>query len=222
MSIMKKIFLGTGVFLLLVLGINYGIHLLWLRAHSKYPPELIEDIYQNLAVAVIVSWVIYLVAYYIWAIIFYNINMGWTDEDWEKQAEAKNVNPRAATKEPDANPESAESLGLPSGTVRATIALSLLVAGLSMTIASLSMNNTYPANAFFIDHFEYFKTAFIMMIAFYFGSKSLEIIRDSNKNAQSTATGKPAAVSNTNDSSPAPDPIVTPAPGTLHDPEAKG
>ena len=223
---LKKNIMAVGLFLLLVVIINFGIHYLWTMTHHE--DKATEDIYQNLAVSIIVTWVIFLVAYYIWAIQFYNVNMGWTDEDWKKQEEAKDVNPKSGVEaEPDENPNAGESLGLPPGTVRATIALSLLVAGLAMTVASLSMHNTYPANQLFVDHFEFFKTAFLMMIAFYFGAKSLDILRKTNISnstvipQNSSGTSLPQSPSNT-DPSPDPAPEIKPVPGTLHDPEAKG
>ena len=40
--------------------------------------------YYNLAAGMIISCIISLVVYYTWAIYFYNINMGWTDADWEE------------------------------------------------------------------------------------------------------------------------------------------
>jgi len=155
------------------------------------------DHYKNMGVALIIAWVIFLLAYYTWAIHFYNVNYGWTDEEWKINAERKGVAPELVESEPDSNPHAGESLGLPPGTIRATIALSLLVAGLSMTIASLSMKNTYPADAVFVDNFEFFKNAFLMMIAFYFGVKGLEILDKNYKtNTSSPATketGTPSA-----------------------------
>lgn len=174
--------LAVALFILLVVLVSLSFHWLWSGTHPDHKP--VEDIYQNLAVSVIISWIIFLIAYYMWAIQFYNINLGWTDKDWEK----KELSPASSEKEPEENPNAAESLGLPPGTVRATIALSLLVAGLAMTIASFSMNNTFPANALFVDHFEFFKTAFLMMIAFYFGAKSLEILRNTNATTRSQAS----------------------------------
>jgi len=181
----KKHIWAAIAFLLTLIVINIGLYILATVSDKK------PDVFQILAVSIIITWILFLVAYYVWAISFYNINMGWTDEDWhaksgvanasDDMSKATSVTP--ATAEPDENPNSGESLGLPPGTVRATIALSLLVAGLSMSIASFSMNNTYPLNSLFIDHFEFFKTGFLMMIAFYFGAKSLDILRNTSNAA---------------------------------------
>ncbi len=137
-----------------------------------------KDFYFNLAVFIIVSWMAILIIYFAWAIGFYNINMGWTDEDWKRMYEARKTNPDAAPDEPTENPHKDETLGLPGGTVRGTIALSLLIGGLAMMIASLSFKDRLQPNEYFIDNFEFFKTAYLMMIAFYFGNKSLEFLKD--------------------------------------------
>jgi magnesium-transporting ATPase (P-type) len=137
-----------------------------------------KDFYFNLAVFIIVSWLAILIIYYAWAIGFYNVNMGWTDGDWKRLFEAKKVNPEAGADEPTENPHKEETLGLPNGTVRGTIAISLLVGGLAMMIASLSFKDRLQPNEYFIDNFEFFKTAYLMMIAFYFGNKSLEFLKD--------------------------------------------
>ena len=193
----KKHLWASALFLLTVILINAGLYFV-----NKKP----VDMFQNVAVSIILTWIIFLVAYYVWAIGFYNINLGWTDEDWaaksgkkaelienmreEGKMDVTTVTPvTTAEKEPEDNPHAGESLGLPPGTVRASIALSLLVAGLSTTIASFSMNNTYPLNTLFIDHFEFFKTGFLMMIAFYFGAKTLDILRNTS-NAVVVAKGK--------------------------------
>lgn len=136
-----------------------------------------KDFYQNLAVFIIVSWLAVLIIYYSWAIGFYNVNYGWTNEDWRRLEEQKKTDPSAAGREPQGNPNQTETLGLPNGTIRGTIAVSLLVGGLAMMIASMSFRDSLKPNEYFIDNFEFFKTAYLMMIAFYFGNKSLELLK---------------------------------------------
>src|SRR6185295_14241585 len=144
-DIIMKVLLAALGYLVLVAVICIGIHGLWHHTHNG--TKDVEDIYRHLAISVIIGWVLYLIAYYIWAIHFYNVNQGWTNDDWEKYETKTADMPGLATEEePDGNPNKGESLGLPPGTVRATLALSLLMAGLAMLIASLSLNNTYPAN----------------------------------------------------------------------------
>ena len=198
----KNAILAVALFFLIVIIINIGLYAAWFLTH-RAPNAASADVFQILAASVIITWIMLVIGYYIWAIRFYCINLGWTDEDWaakggklsasdsEDIGKATSVTPD--TVEPTENPNKDQSMGLPDGTVRATIALSMLVAGLAMTIASFSMNNTFPLNALFIDHYEFFKTGFLMMIAFYFGTKSLDILRKTN-NAAIIAKGDSAAV----------------------------
>ncbi len=137
-----------------------------------------EKMYYNLAAGIIISWIITLVVYYFWAIYFYNVNMGWTDADWENLEKKKNGQPGLLDDEPVVNPNATETLGLPRGTVRATIALTLLVGALALMLASLELPYKLERNNLFIDNFEFIKTAFLMMVAFYFGNKSLDFLKD--------------------------------------------
>ena len=139
-----------------------------------FTPRVKELFFFILAAAIIVAWLLILTVYYVWAIYFYNINRGWTDKDWDDQE--NKVLATGSAPEPDENPNAAESLGLPPGTIRGTIALSIVVGGMAMMIASLAMPDRLLQNEFLIDHFEFVKTAFLMVIAFYFGSKSLEFL----------------------------------------------
>ncbi len=133
-----------------------------------------EAFFFVVAAALVVSWVLMLTLYYVWAIYFYNINRGWTDKDWDDHD--SNILVQGTPTEPENNPNSEETLGLPPGTVRGTIALSVLVGGMAMLVASLAMPGRLAQNEFLVDNFEYIKTAFLMVIAFYFGTKSLEFI----------------------------------------------
>ena len=200
---LTNVVLAVGLFFLIVIIINIGLYAAWFLTH-RAPTAASADVFQILAASVIITWVMLVIGYYIWAIRFYCINLGWTDEDWaakggklpeskfaEDIGKATSVTPDTA--EPVENPNKDQSMGLPEGTVRATIALSMLVAGLAMTIASFSMNNTFPLNALFIDHYEFFKTGFLMMIAFYFGTKSLDVLRKTN-NAAIITKGDSATV----------------------------
>lgn len=140
-----------------------------------------EQFFFDLATAMILSWIIMVIIYYIWAIFFYNVNMGWTDDDWEGLKKIKEEGGELPKDEPTKNPHAEETLGLPPGTVRGTLAVSLLVAGLAMLVASFQLDQTYDSNSLFVDNFEFFKTAFLMMIAFYFGDKSLKAIGERNQ-----------------------------------------
>lgn len=134
----------------------------------------IAELYKAVAIDIILLWVGALIGYYTWAIYFYNINLGLTNEDWaeirDKVAKGEEVEVR------ETNPHEKDTLGLPDGTIRGTLALSLAVGALALLIASLGIKNTMPLNQLFVDTFDFFKTAFLMMIAFYFGNKSLQYL----------------------------------------------
>jgi len=135
-----------------------------------------EEVYNYIALGLMLIWFGVLVAYYAWAIYFYNINLGLTNEDWAEIRERRQYTPEGVQDGPIENPNINNTLGLPTGTVRGTLALTLMMGGLAMTIAALGMENLIKENTFLIDNFDFFKTAFLMMIAFYFGSKSLEML----------------------------------------------
>jgi hypothetical protein len=160
-----------------------------------------SEIYNMVALAIIVLWFGILIAYYAWAIYFYNINLGLTDEDWAEIRERKQFQPEGVD-EPTENPNINQTLGLPTGTVRGTVALTLLIGGVAMTIAALGMESTVDANSFLVDNFEFFKTAFLMMIAFYFGNKSLEMLGYKSKKekpGEKDAEGQKTAVGDTDE-----------------------
>lgn len=140
-----------------------------------------EEFFFDLATAMIISWIVMVIVYYIWAIFFYNVNMGWDEDDWDDLKKKKDLGEDLPEDEPVVNPHAKETLGLPPGTVRGTIAVSLLIAGLAMLIASFQLDQTYDSNSLFVDNFEFIKTAFLMMIAFYFGDKSLKAIGERNQ-----------------------------------------
>jgi hypothetical protein len=131
-----------------------------------------NSFFSSLSLCIIIIWIMILVGYLAWAVYFYNINLGLTNEDWKEIREKKLKGD--VVSEPDRNPNSQETLGLPPGTVRGVIALSLLFGAMAMMVASLGFNSEIENNKFFVDNFEFFKTAFLMMIAFYFGEKSLK------------------------------------------------
>jgi len=164
------------------------------------------DIFSTIGIAIIILWIAIMVLYYSWAIYFYNVNMGLTDNDWQKIEDSGNTNPTVETRV--ANPEQGESLGLPAGTVRGTIALSILVGGLALFIASLGRNNVFRENQVLVDYFDFFKSAFLMMIAFYFGGKSLESLIAPKPKAKPDVAAEPPI------SKPEPEPEPEPAPSS--------
>ena len=135
-----------------------------------------NELYSLVALLLLLIWFGGLGAYYAWAIYFYNINRGLTNESWAILREEVKYSPEREAAIPKENPNKGETLGLPKGTIRGTLALTLMIVGLAMTIAAFGMDNVLKENTFLVDNFDFFKTAFLMMIAFYFGNKSLELI----------------------------------------------
>jgi hypothetical protein len=105
-------------------------------------------------------------------------------------------------KPPERNPFYDQTLGLPPGTVRGTIALTLLVCGVAFVIAALNMKNSVAENTVLVDNFDFFKKAFLMMIAFYFGTKSLEILQ--GKEGKETKDGAATTTTAATATDPAP------------------
>jgi hypothetical protein len=146
---------------------------------------LCEASFKSMAVTLIFFWAGLLVCYYLWAIFFYNVNYGLTDFDWEDlaarrklaaqrrmfAAEGEVATIEGSEKELDENPYRHETFGLPPGTVRGTIAITILVGGLGMLILAIGQGDTELKN------FNFFSQAFMMMIAFYFGTKGLDILQ---------------------------------------------
>jgi hypothetical protein len=140
--------------------------------------------YQIIGMAMVILWSCVFLGYFIWAIYFYNINYGITEDEWEKIKEEKRKKNTGQfyaqgvlDEEPVYNPYENETFGLPPGTVRGMIAFTLLFGGLAMLIVSIGFKNEMEEGTVFHDHYEFFKTAFTMMIAFYFGSRALDALK---------------------------------------------
>jgi len=160
------------------------LFVLMISVHSFFVDEI--SIYAFAAIAITVLWICLLVGYMAWAIYFYNINLGLTNESWanlkRRQQLADSMREAGQTPDflvemPDDNPYQSQTLGLPNGTVRGIIALTLLFGAVSLFIFSMDRDVVVEKSDFFYDSFEFFKTAFLMMIAFYFGGRALEVLR---------------------------------------------
>ncbi|GGF30683.1 N-acetylmuramidase domain-containing protein [Echinicola rosea] len=170
-------FKGTVIFaiLLAVLGVVYGF-ISYLEGGNPY---------RIVGLLITVIWIAVFMIYFVWSVYFYNINYGLTDEEWEKIAKAKEMSAyglqevEAGIAEPLYNPYRSQTFGLPPGTVRGMIAFTLLIGGMSLLISSYGMDYVSNAEmALRAKQFEFFETAFLMMIAFYFGDRSLKYLRD--------------------------------------------
>lgn len=137
-----------------------------------------------IAFVILMLWINIFIGYFVWATYFYNINFGVSRKVWTKIEAAKDA--KAVGKlydadiledEPLFNPYNDQTFGLPPGTVRGMIAFSLLFGGTALLIVSFGLDSEISPSGIFRDQFEFFKTAFLMMVAFYFGSKSLKYIQ---------------------------------------------
>jgi len=134
------------------------------------------DLMKSIAAGIIICWVVILVVYYAWAIYFYNINLGWSDDKWGRHRVKQQMG-EDDMPTPNENPHGEETLGLPPGTVRGTIALTLLVVAVALVISSINEKSVLSSNSVLANHFDFLKDAFLMMIAFYFGAKSLDLLK---------------------------------------------
>lgn len=151
-----------------------------------------DNLFQAVGLATSIIWMGAFLMYFMWAVHHYNINYGLTDQDWEKIFEAEErykqgfpVKP-SELEAPKNNPYRSQTFGLPPGTVRGMIAFTLLIGGISLLIVSFGTEYTGAELALVRQQFEFFETAFLMMIAFYFGDKSLRYLKsrwsDPNRN----------------------------------------
>lgn len=146
-----------------------------------------DAIYNAVGLGIAVIWACIFLGYFVWAVYFYNINLGLTEEEWIKIDAAKEAKRNGdyyaqsdLDDEPKYNPYHSETFGLPGGTVRGMIAFTLLFGAIAMLVVSMGMSNELDPSSMFWDQYEFFKTAFLMMIAFYFGSRSLQYLQPSS------------------------------------------
>lgn len=147
----------------------------------------------KIAISIVLLWFAILFPYLAWAVYFYNINQGRTNEEWEKIN--NDTVPSINAKEVE-NPYKNQTFGLPKGTIRGSLAITLMVSALAMFVVAMGQPDILSTNQFFHENYEFLKTAFLMMIAFYFGAKSLEYLRerwpnDKNVDTKMPGTGEP-------------------------------
>ncbi len=153
-----------------------------------------QGMYNAMALLLIVIWIYVFLRYFVWALYFYNVNYGIEDKVWDdiKNPEKPSVNA------PKHNPYRDHTFGLPPGTVRGMIAFTLLFGALAMLIYAMGKDFIIPADSYFWDQLEFYKTAFLMMIAFYFGSRSLQYLQN-RWGIKSTVPQQNSGLSNTGD-----------------------
>ena len=140
------------------------------------------NLFQAVGLATAIIWIAVFLIYFMWSVYFYNINYGLTDEDWNRIYEAKERQREGLSIQegeldvPQHNPFRSQTFGLPPGTVRGMIAFTLLMGGMSLLITSFGTGYSGVDIALLRQQFEFFETAFLMMIAFYFGDRSLKYL----------------------------------------------
>jgi hypothetical protein len=163
-----------------------------------------KNLFSIVGLLIMVIWIAVFMIYFVWSVYHFNINFGITDGEWAKIAESKRDArefgidlPDSGVREPLYNPYRSQTFGLPPGTVRGMIAFTLLFGGISLLISSMGSEElSSDLIALRIQQFEFFETAFLMMIAFYFGDKSLKYFRERWRNPNQQAAGdSPAATS---------------------------
>jgi N-acetylmuramoyl-L-alanine amidase len=161
-----------------------------------------NNLFQAIGLITALIWIGTFLMYFMWSVYHYNINYGITDKDWDKIFEAEKrhqqgfpVNP-SELKAPKYNPYRSQTFGLPPGTVRGMIAFTLLIGGMSLLVVSFGTEYTGAELALVRQQFEFFETAFLMMIAFYFGDKSLKYLQkrwsDPNKKVEEGTSSTPS------------------------------
>ena len=143
-----------------------------------------EDVFTIIAISIVMLWINVFIGYFIWATYFYNLNFGVSKKVWDKIEKAKDAkaigepyDAQVLEDEPLFNPYTNQTFGLPPGTVRGMIAFSLLFGATALLIASFGLGGEISQDSLLRDQFEFFKTGFLMMVAFYFGSRSLKYLK---------------------------------------------
>lgn len=178
-----------------------------------------NNLFSIMGLLIMVVWIAVFMIYFVWSVYHYNVNFGITDGEWkaifEAKKEAKEFGmdlPNSGVREPTHNPYRSQTFGLPPGTVRGMIAFTLLFGGISLLISSMGNADIDPnLLQLRIQQFEFFETAFLMMIAFYFGDRSLKYFRErwKNPNAPNAATTPPTGADAAAGSQPDPGPEPT-------------
>ena len=143
-----------------------------------------DNLFQAIGLATTVIWIALFLIYFMWSVYHYNINYGLTDQDWQRIYDFRDMHSKGIPVKPsdlempEYNPYKSQTFGLPPGTVRGMIAFTLLMGGMSLLIVSFGTQYTGVDAALLSQQFEFFETAFLMMIAFYFGDKSLKYLRE--------------------------------------------
>ncbi|RZS93292.1 N-acetylmuramoyl-L-alanine amidase [Aquimarina brevivitae] len=180
-----------------------------------------KDPFKSAAVIFLLIWLVVFLRYFLWAVYHYNVNYGYTIRDWEKIEDAKQrlkngeVVLQSELEEPKFNPYRSQTFGVPPGTVRGMLAFTLLFGAISILISSMGMEQGLLENPTLRYQFEFFETAFLMMMAFYFGDKSLRFLQSRWKDNTPTSNNTPENNSQDRPSDAAPGAKTTNLAGNL-------
>lgn len=159
-------------------------------------PNSTGQIYNAIGFGMIMIWVCIFICYFIWAVFFYNVNKGMNAEKRKRVEEAKLSKAQGKpyqledAEENQENPYRDETFGFPRGTVRGMIAFTLLYGAIALLIVSFGMKGELQNSNLYASEIDFFKKAFLMMIAFYFGSHSLKYIYPTNSENSGSTTNQ--------------------------------
>lgn len=214
-------FYGIRIIILITLLVGlWGIYTLMMESDCASCA-----VFQAVGMGLVIIWACIFLSYFIWALYYYNINFGLTEEEWDKIKEAKEKKRKGdhyleedIDDKPLENPYKDETFGLPPGTVRGMIAFTLLFGALAMLVVSIGMSNEISPNSLFYDQYDFFKTAFLMMIAFYFGTRSLQYLKSNHIQETTAAPKEPQSA---NPATPPANPIINKPVSEVVDPMLK-
>lgn len=206
MTVLKRVILPPIVITVLFIVLTGFMLILGLLIYrvlnveeAKFSPPNGLPVYEKLALIVILAWMALLIAYYAWQIYFYNYNYGKSSAFWKRFVELSISDSRKSEAQlykefsaPDKNPFQDQTFGLPPGTVRGTMALTVLVGGLCLLILAIGGSKLFDEPAF-ARQLNFFEQAFLMVIAFYFGTKGFEIMQQEETKRMEAQMKSPAA-----------------------------
>lgn len=162
------------------------------------------DIYDRVSLSLVLCWMSIIICYLAWAVYFYSFNFGRSTKFWERFRETTEKYKKRPDKTesdvykdleaPRTNPYADETFGMPPGTIRGTLALTILMGGIALFVSLFSEDSPFGDTQFY-SYFQFFEDAFLMVIAFYFGTKGLDIItRQRSGKASQPAFTPPAPI----------------------------
>ena len=133
---------------------------------------------RRISIAVVVVWFLFMLTAVFWAVRRFHFTGGLPRKKYEQLVEAVDEDdtiPLYLKEEHyPQNPYKDETFGLPKGTIRGFLTLTLLI----INCLILYIGVYAPPTADFDDRVGYMQDAFLVMIAFYFGSKAADLLQN--------------------------------------------